>query len=112
VRAASCAAVRYAPQAVVTHLEIDGLSVYYKKVFLYGRHRRRNNHILRSRPLDLSERLAVFRRTVALGGLSRRRSGVLLAALGVGALAWWLGGASAGLGGNAASLPDLWRRAA
>ncbi len=108
----SCAAVAYAPSVVVTHLEIDRLRVYYKKVFLYGRHRRRNNHILRSRPLGLAERLAVFRRTAALGGHSRLRSAALLATLGVGALAWWLGGASAGLRPGAAFPSGLWRRAA
>jgi glycosyltransferase involved in cell wall biosynthesis len=99
-RERSCGAIRYLPSAVVTHLELDRLSVYYKKVFLYGRHRRRNNPILRSRPLRFGERLAVYRRTVKEGRYSWARSAALLGALAVGSLAWHLGSASARLGGR------------
>jgi glycosyltransferase involved in cell wall biosynthesis len=94
----SCAAIRYLPTAVVTHLELDGLSTYYKKVFLYGRHRRRNNAILRSRPLRFGERMAVFRATVRAGRYSLARSTALLGALGLGSLAWFLGSASGAVG--------------
>ena len=98
-RERSCAAIRYVPRAVVTHLELDGLSTYYKKVFLYGRHRRRNNRLLRSRPLRFGERMAVFRATVRAGRYSLARSAALLGALGIGSLAWFLGSASGALGG-------------
>ncbi len=91
----SCAAIRYVPAVVVTHLELDRLSVYFKKVFIYGRHRRRNNPILRSRPLGFKERMTVFRRTVRSGRYPRTRAAVLLAVLGVGSLAWAMGGMSA-----------------
>jgi glycosyltransferase involved in cell wall biosynthesis len=94
-RERSCAAIRYAPDVVVTHLELDGLPTYYKKVFLYGRHRRRNNPILRSRPLRFAERMEVFRRTVRGGDYSWARSAALLGALAVGSLAWMAGSASA-----------------
>jgi glycosyltransferase involved in cell wall biosynthesis len=93
-RERSCAAIRYLPTAVVTHLELDSLSTYYKKVFLYGRHRRRNNPILRTRPLAFAERMAVFRATVKAGRYSLARSTALLGALGIGSLAWFLGSAS------------------
>jgi glycosyltransferase involved in cell wall biosynthesis len=96
----SLSAIRYVPEAVVTHLELDGLPTYYKKVFLYGRHRRRNNPILRSRPLRFAERLEVFRRTVRGGGYSRARSAALLGALAVGSLAWIAGSASAAVAGR------------
>jgi glycosyltransferase involved in cell wall biosynthesis len=99
----SCAAIRYLPTAVVTHLELDGLSTYYKKVFLYGRHRRRNNPILRSRPLRFAERMAVFRTTVKAGRYSLARSAALLGALGIGSLAWFLGSATGAVGGQAGS---------
>jgi len=98
-RERSCAAIRYLPTAVVTHLELDRLSTYYRKVFLYGRHRRRNNPILRTRALDFAERMAVFRTTVRAGGYSLARSATLLGALGLGSLAWFLGSASAVVAG-------------
>jgi glycosyltransferase involved in cell wall biosynthesis len=100
-RERSCAAIRYEPSVVVTHLELDGLSTYYKKVFLYGRHRRRNNPILRSRPLRFGERMEVFRRTVRAGGYSPARAAALLGALAVGSLAWMAGSASAAVAGRA-----------
>ena len=98
------------PGAVVTHLEVDSVAVYYKKVFLYGRHRRRNNSILRSRPLSFAERMRVFRRTVRAGQYSPVRSAVLLGALGVGSLAWLVGSASAGATGIVASGSRPWLR--
>jgi len=94
----SCARIRYLASAVVTHLELDRVSVYYKKVFLYGRHRRRNNSILRTRPLDLVERMEIYRRTVTAGRYSPVRSAVLLGALGLGSLAWFVGSATAQAG--------------
>lgn len=98
VRARTCGAVRFVPQLAVTHLELDRLAVYCEKVFLYGRHRRRNNAILACRPLRLRERLQVFRRTVSLGGYGPVRSGALLATLGVGAAVWAVGAATAKVG--------------
>jgi glycosyltransferase involved in cell wall biosynthesis len=95
------AVIRYLDSAVVTHLELDRLAIYYKKLFLYGRHRRRNNSILRSRPLTHRERMAIYRQTVGLGNYSVVRSALLLAALGVGSLAWYAGTASARSRGNA-----------
>ncbi len=96
----SCAAIRYVPSVVVTHLELDRLSVYYGKMFLYGRHARRNNSILRGRPLGFAERMTVFRRAARSGHHSRAQSSLLLAALSIGLLTWTMGGATAGFGGN------------
>jgi glycosyltransferase involved in cell wall biosynthesis len=36
--------IRYCPNVVVTHLEISSVVAYYRKVFLYGRHRVLNNN--------------------------------------------------------------------
>lgn len=94
----SCARIRYLASAVVTHLELDRVSVYYKKVFLYGRHRQRANSILRPRPLNSAERMEIYRRTVAAGGYSSVRSAVLLGALALGSLAWSIGSATAQMG--------------
>jgi len=99
----SCARIRFLASAVVTHLELDRVSVYYKKVFLYGRHRRRANSILRTRPLNLVERMEVYRRTVSAGRYSLVRSAVLLGALGLGSLAWFAGSATAQAGKATAS---------
>jgi len=38
--------IRYCPNVVVTHLEISSVAAYYRKVFLYGRHRVLNNKIV------------------------------------------------------------------
>ena len=94
----SCAKIRYLASAVVTHLELDRVFVYYKKVFLYSRHRRRTNSILRTRPLKLAERMEIYRRTVSAGHYSIFRSAVLFAALGLGSLAWFLGSTTAQAG--------------
>lgn len=94
----SCAKIRYLASAIVTHLELDRVSVYYKKVFLYGRHRRRANSILRTRPLNLVERMEIYRRTVATGHYSLLRSAALLGALGLGSLVWSFGSATAKIG--------------
>lgn len=99
----SCARIRYLASAVVTHLELDRVSVYYKKVFLYGRHRRRANSILRTRPLNLVERMEVYRRTVTAGRYSVIQSAFLLGALGLGSLAWFVGSATAQAGKATAS---------
>jgi glycosyltransferase involved in cell wall biosynthesis len=99
----SCARIRYLASAVVTHLELDRVSVYYKKVFLYGRHRRRANSILRTRPLNLVERMEIYRRTVTAGRYSLVQSAFLLGALGLGSLAWFVGSATAQAGRATAS---------
>jgi len=92
---ASSARIRYLATAAVRHLEVDRLVVYYRKVFLYGRHRRLNNGILRSRPLNTAQRFRIFRRTVTAGRVSLGRSMALFAALAVGARVWHAGAASA-----------------
>ena len=99
----SCARIRYLASAVVTHLELDRVSVYYKKVFLYGRHRRRTNSSLRTRPLNLVERMEIYRRTVTAGRYSLVRSAALLGVLGLGSLAWFVGSATAQAGKATAS---------
>jgi len=84
-------AVRFDPEMEVVNLELDGPVAYWRKVFLYGMHRRRNNAILASRPLANAERLAIFRDVVRRGRYGAARAGLLLAALLVGAACWHAG---------------------
>ena len=74
-------AVRYQPDAVVDHLEIDRAAVYFRKAYLYGRSARRYASIVPARPLRNAERLRIFRDTVAASGLSGREAAYLLALL-------------------------------
>ena len=94
-RERSCRAIRFAPRAIVTHLEIDNLPTYFQKVFIYSRHRARNKAIITWRSLSFSERMQVFHETRKRGGYSPLRSAGLLGLLGFGLVAWWLGSTSA-----------------
>jgi glycosyltransferase involved in cell wall biosynthesis len=90
----SLGSVRYAADVVVTHLEMDGLATYFRKVFLYGHHRRRHRDRRTARALTFGERMQVFRNTVTTGQYSTGRAAALLGVLGVGSLAWSLGAGS------------------
>jgi glycosyltransferase involved in cell wall biosynthesis len=54
--------IAYAPDAVVTHLEVTGWSQCLRKVFRYGTYSEVLHHTSRYRPLNLREKLAVLRR--------------------------------------------------
>lgn len=88
VDAYSVDAVRYTPDAVVTHLELTSLAVYYRKIFLYGRHRQSNNQITFAAALDTRQRMKIFRRAIRQRRLSRLRAAQLLGALFLGAMVW------------------------
>lgn len=88
-------AVRFDPEMEVVNLELDGPVAYWKKVFLYGLHRRRNNAILASRPLSGAERLEVFRDVIRRERYSPPRAAALLLSLAIGAACWragWIAG--------------------
>ena len=81
-------AVRYAPQALVQHIEDHGPWVWVQKMFIYGRATRKYRPIVRrSGCITATERLQVFRQTIARYGYSRanRTTLLFLQALGVGA---------------------------
>jgi glycosyltransferase involved in cell wall biosynthesis len=84
-------AVRYQPDAVVDHLEIDRAAVYFRKAWLYGRSARRYSAIVPARPLRNAERLRIFRDTVDASGLSRGEAAYLLVLL-VAGVACYYGG--------------------
>src|SRR5262249_23591812 len=60
----SCAAVRYAPQVRVRHLEIENAREYFHKVFIYGRSSQHYRKIVPATPLTTRDRFLIFRRTV------------------------------------------------
>lgn len=84
-------AVRYVPGAAVRHMEVDSVSLYLKKMFLYGRSSRLFRNLASPEPPDWRIR----RRCVALA-LGHSRAGTLdklslLGSLTAGVLAWNLG---------------------
>ena len=57
--------VRFAPKAQVRHLEINGVSDWYRKLGTYGRSSANYGAWSHTRPLGLRTRLKVMRRTIA-----------------------------------------------
>jgi glycosyltransferase involved in cell wall biosynthesis len=83
--------VVYAPQARVRHLEIDGIKVYYRKRFAYAQSQDRYGHISYAKPLNLAQRMAVYRRTVESLGYNPLQAAVLLMLLVPGMACWTAG---------------------
>jgi glycosyltransferase involved in cell wall biosynthesis len=85
-------AVRYAPQALVRHLEITDLSVWIRKRFIYGRATQKHRPIVpRSRSMTITEGLEVFRHTVRRHAYSRAKRILLLILVALGRSAYLLG---------------------
>jgi len=91
----SCEVVRYCPELRARHMEIDSLSRYFRKVFIYGDSRRKYRHIAYVRPLTNWERFLVFRRTVRTNGYSWIKSAILFGLLAIGLICWVLGSMNA-----------------
>ena len=91
VKARSAAVVRYRPDMVVTHGELDSVASYFRKVYLYGRHRQRTQPIEAIRPLGMKERIEAFRLAVREGGYPAAKAALLAVLLSGGLLAWRLG---------------------
>jgi hypothetical protein len=91
VKARSTGVVRYRPDVVVTHGELDSVASYFRKVYLYGRHRQLTQPIEATEPLGMKERLAAFRRAVRDGRYPAPKSALLALLLSGGLLAWRLG---------------------
>ncbi len=83
--------VRYRPDVVVTHMEVSSVAAYYRKAFLYGRHRILNNTITYAQPLNLRQRLEILRRAILNRGLSMFEAARLLALLAGGGIMWQMG---------------------
>lgn len=102
-------AVRYRPDAVVDHLEIDRAAVYFRKAYLYGRSAYRYSSIVPARPLHNRERLRIFRDTVSASRLSAADAAYLLALLVAGVTCYnagWIAAAAGVRGAGRASRGD------
>ena len=83
--------VAYAPQARVRHLEIDGVKMYYRKRFVYAQSQDRYGHTSYAKPLNLAQRITVYRRTVESLGHNPPQAAVLLMLLVPGMACWTAG---------------------
>lgn len=93
----SCSVVRYDASVLVTHLELQDVRTYYRKMATYGESRESYRHLSWTRSLTMRERIIVMRRTILEHGLSAARSVQLAMLLSAGVLAWRFGRARAQL---------------
>ena len=91
VEALGTDAVQYEPGMRVTHLEVNRLMVYLRKVFIYGRSRRLYRHIMETRALSTRERVQVFRAVRKSEDLTTSASVELLSLLLLGVVSWNIG---------------------
>lgn len=82
-------AIKFRREMVVTHLEVDSLTVYYKKIFLYAFYRRAAGES--AEPLSFSQRLHIYRQALLERGASGFEAVYLLATLSIGAGLWYAG---------------------
>jgi len=101
-------AVRYAPDAVVDHLEIDRIGVWFRKMFLYGRSNRLYADLVTTQPPHALDRAKIFRRTVCEARLGMPDAALLAAVLGAGVACWNAGRLAATLR-PAAAEPEMAR---
>jgi glycosyltransferase involved in cell wall biosynthesis len=101
-------AVRYAEDAVVDHLEVDRVGIWFHKMFLYGRSTRLYADMVTTRPPGAHDRAAIFRRTVREARLGTLDAALLAALLGVGVACWHAGRLATALR-PAAGEPELAR---
>lgn len=87
----NCDAVVYSADMVIDHLEMNRFRDYLAKMFIYGRSRKRYRHIMATRALDFSDRIAIFRETVRANDYSPLLIASLTGALGLSVAAWQLG---------------------
>jgi glycosyltransferase involved in cell wall biosynthesis len=101
-------AVRYAPDAVVDHLEVDGIRVWLRKMFLYGRSTHLYADLVVTQPPNARDRAEIFRRTVREARMGRLDATLLATLLGAGVVCWHAGRIVAALR-PAAAEPELAR---
>ena len=87
VDALGCDAVRYAPQMLVRHLEMNSLADYFDKRATYGGSNERIAREIRFRPLRNGERWEIYRRTRS-ANRSMINALVLLVLLALGAIVY------------------------
>ncbi|NNK32927.1 MAG: glycosyltransferase family 2 protein [Xanthomonadales bacterium] len=87
----SCAAVGYAPRMVIHHLEMNGFGDYLKKMFIYGRSRKRYRKIKQTRTLGMRERFSILGGVMEEGGYTSWQVAMLASGLGLSMVSWQLG---------------------
>lgn len=87
----TCDAVVFNPDMVVQHLEMDGFIDYARKMFIYGRSRKRYRFLKQTEALDFRDRLQIFSRVTRDKRYSPWRTCKLAAALACSMMAWQLG---------------------
>jgi glycosyltransferase involved in cell wall biosynthesis len=91
--ALGCDAIRYAPAARVSHLEVMTLGSFYRKFFIYGRSRKREAGVAIQRPLSGADRASIVRQAAAGESRPLVASASLLALLAAGVGAFRAGAA-------------------
>jgi len=91
VEGEGCSAVRFCPDMVIDHLEMNRYRDYVEKMFIYGRSRKRYRHIKLTQTIDFSDRFSIFRNTVRSRGYSPLLTASLISALVVSMASWQLG---------------------
>lgn len=91
VDGSGCDAVAFVPAMMVSHLEMDGVATYYRKVFTYGKSLQSYRRAIPVRPLTVRDRIAVFRRTCRCKGYPPAEWALLGALLALGLVAWAMG---------------------
>lgn len=87
----SCEAVGFSPDMIIDHLEMNRFRDYLKKMFIYGRSRKRYRHIMVTEALDFSDRFSVFKTAIRDSDYSPWLTATLSGALGLSVASWQLG---------------------
>lgn len=87
----SCDAVSYNPEMVIDHLEMNRFRDYLKKMFIYGRSRKRYRHLKVTEALDLSDRVRIFHAVIRNGNYSLFQTTAFAIAMACSMLAWQAG---------------------
>jgi hypothetical protein len=81
-----CTSVRYVPEVLVRHMEINRIRDYYNKRLIYGGSYERYRRVSSARALNYAERILVFRRTIQKNGYSLPASLLFALLLAIGAV--------------------------
>jgi glycosyltransferase involved in cell wall biosynthesis len=95
VDSAGCESVRFVPEMLVSHLEVDGPWMYMKKVYTYGASSRRYGRVIRFEPLSTADRMRVYWRTIRGCRYGPVRAITLALLLAMGSAVWMAGRLSA-----------------
>lgn len=87
----SCDVVYYSPRVCVRHLQITSVWDFYWKQLVYGRSNQNNHKVASFRPLSITKRLQLFKRTIQKSRYSLVESALLFLLLCVGGVCYETG---------------------